>query len=123
MTRKGDRIELNHTADQYTDLKAGDQGTVTMIDALGTVQVKWDSGSTLGMVPGEDSFTIREPTDPHTTVWPETIFECRACGYKTSDTYTAGVINDLTGECPDCGADAALDKFGIWIEDPEWYGR
>ncbi len=53
---KGDRIELVHTSDVMTNLRQGDQGTVTMIDAMGTVHVRWDSGSRLGMVPGEDSF-------------------------------------------------------------------
>ncbi len=56
-----------------------------------------------------------------TTTWSETIFRCKACDYKTNDTYTAGVINDLTGECPVCGADAALDESGEWITDPSWY--
>ncbi len=56
MIEKGDRIELVHTSDVMTNLRSGDRGTVTMIDAMDTVHVKWDSGSTLGMVPGEDSF-------------------------------------------------------------------
>ena len=56
-----------------------------------------------------------------TTEWPHTIFTCKACGYKTNDTYTAGVINDLSGECPVCHADAAMDKFGEWLEDGSWY--
>lgn len=59
---RGDRIELQHTSDPYTSLERGDKGTVTMIDALGTVHVAWDSGSVLGMVPGEDSFTIIDET-------------------------------------------------------------
>lgn len=54
--QKGDRIELVYTSDQFTNLQPGDQGTVTMIDAMDTVHVRWDSGSTLGMVPGEDNF-------------------------------------------------------------------
>lgn len=55
-TKEGDRIELVSTSDPYTSLQAGDQGTVTMIDAWDTVHVRWDSGSSLGMVPGEDHF-------------------------------------------------------------------
>ena len=54
----GKRIRLDYTSDPYTNLRPGDMGTVTFIDALGTIAVKWDSGSTLGMVPGEDHFTI-----------------------------------------------------------------
>ena len=57
---KGDRIELEHTSDEFTDLKPGDQGTVTMIDAMDTVHMRWDNGSTLGMIPGEDRFKVIE---------------------------------------------------------------
>ncbi len=54
--KKGDRIELVHTSDVMTNLRPGDRGTVTMIDGMDTVHVRWDNGSRLGMVPGEDSF-------------------------------------------------------------------
>ncbi len=58
--KKGDRIELEYTSDQFTKMKPGDQGTVTMIDAMGTVHMRWDDGSTLGMIPGEDRFKVIE---------------------------------------------------------------
>lgn len=48
------RVELVHTGDPYTDLRPGAQGTVTFVDSVGTVHVNWDSGSTLGLIPGED---------------------------------------------------------------------
>jgi hypothetical protein len=51
---RDDRVVLEYTSDPHTDLVPGDRGTVTMIDALGTVHVNWDNGSNLGMVPGED---------------------------------------------------------------------
>ena len=54
----GDRIELEYTTDPYTELAPGARGTVTMIDSLGTVHVRWDSGSTLGMVANEDRFKL-----------------------------------------------------------------
>lgn len=37
-------------ADPYSDLEPGTFGTVDHVDDLGTVHVKWDNGSTLGMV-------------------------------------------------------------------------
>jgi len=54
----GDRVKLIFTSDPHTRLKAGDQGVIRFIDSLRTVHVKWDNGSNLGMVPGEDAFTI-----------------------------------------------------------------
>ncbi len=55
---KGDRVRLISTTDQFTELLHGDLGTVRRIDALGTIHVAWDSGSNLGLVPGEDSWVI-----------------------------------------------------------------
>ncbi len=55
---KGDRIRLIHTADPYTRLVAGDEGTVTSIDGMGTVHIKWDNGSSLGLIPREDSWVV-----------------------------------------------------------------
>jgi hypothetical protein len=37
-------------------VKPGTIGTVEFVDDLNTVHVKWDNGSTLGMIPGDDSF-------------------------------------------------------------------
>lgn len=50
----GDRVELFRTTDPYTDLKPGDQGVVTDISHafdIQTIGIRWDSGSTLSMVP------------------------------------------------------------------------
>lgn len=55
---KGDRIRLIHTSDPHTRLVSGDEGTVRLIDAMGTVHVKWDNGSSLGLVPREDSWVV-----------------------------------------------------------------
>ena len=41
--------------DPYSWLKPGDEGTVFHVDDTGTVHVKWDCGSTLGMVYGVDA--------------------------------------------------------------------
>lgn len=53
---KGTRVELIKMNDPYTKLKAGDQGTVTMVDSIGTVFVNWDRGSGLGLAFGEDLY-------------------------------------------------------------------
>lgn len=54
MWKPGDRVRLVRCTDETTRLRPGTLGTVTQVDATGTVHVAWDTGSTLGMVPGED---------------------------------------------------------------------
>jgi uncharacterized protein DUF4314 len=52
--QRGDRIALVRTDGPATRLRPGDQGTVTRWDpALSQLDVRWDSGSTLSMLPGE----------------------------------------------------------------------
>lgn len=51
---EGTRVELISMNDPYTKLKPGDRGIVTMVDSIGTVFVKWDCGSGLGVAYGED---------------------------------------------------------------------
>ena len=50
----GTRVMLIRMSDPYTNLRQGDLGTVTMVDDIGTIHVKWDRGSMLGVVFGED---------------------------------------------------------------------
>ena len=52
------RVRLISTTDPYTTLRTGDEGTVVFIDDLGTVHVKWDNGSSLGLVLGEDRWAL-----------------------------------------------------------------
>lgn len=54
MYPKGTRVELVEMDDPYSRLKPGDKGTVRIVDDTGTVFVKWDTGSSLGVVYGED---------------------------------------------------------------------
>lgn len=56
--RPGSRVELIHMDDPYSKLKQGDQGTVDHVDDTGTIHVNWDSGSTLGLIPEVDQFTV-----------------------------------------------------------------
>lgn len=57
----GDRVELVWTSDPHTRLKPGDRGAVCAVDPTGTVHVRWDCGSTLGLIPGVDQFTLLPP--------------------------------------------------------------
>lgn len=54
----GTRVELVFTEDRHTNLKPGEQGTVSCVDDMGTVFIDWDSGSGLGMIPGVDEIRI-----------------------------------------------------------------
>lgn len=55
---EGKRVRLVRTSDPYTDLRPGAEGEVNFVDSIGTLHVHWDSGSTLGLVPGEDVWQI-----------------------------------------------------------------
>ncbi len=57
----GTRVELIRMDDPYNRiLKPGCLGTVQFVDSLGTLQVAWDCGSSLGVVYGEDEVRIVE---------------------------------------------------------------
>jgi hypothetical protein len=52
--QRGDRVALVATDDPDTRLRPGDQGTVTRWNpAQGQLHIRWDSGSSLTMLPGE----------------------------------------------------------------------
>ena len=50
----GCRVELVRLDDPHSKLTPGERGTVETVDDTGTVFVKWDSGSTLGVIYGVD---------------------------------------------------------------------
>ena len=55
----GKRVRFMRSSDPYTKLIFGYEGVVMTVDDLGTVHIKWDNGSTLGMVTEEgDRFQI-----------------------------------------------------------------
>lgn len=54
----GTRIELISMDDPYSPIEPGMQGTVELVDDAGGLQMKWDNGRTLGIVPGEDNFKV-----------------------------------------------------------------
>ena len=56
---KGTKIKLI----KMNDIQApptGTKGTVDYIDDIGTIHMIWETGSTLGLVEGEDEFRIME---------------------------------------------------------------
>ena len=58
---KGTRVELVSLEDHYSRMPEGTRGTVDAVDDIGTIHVRWDNGSGLGIVPGVD--TVRKVTE------------------------------------------------------------
>lgn len=50
----GTKVELISMNDPYRDMPSGLKGTVKSVDDTGTVFVRWENGSGLGVVYGED---------------------------------------------------------------------
>lgn len=58
----GARVVLHHMDDPYAPIPPGTKGTVTYVDDMGQIGVNWDTGSSLALVPGSDSFSmVSEP--------------------------------------------------------------
>ena len=57
----GARVELICMDDPYNKkLHPGSKGTVGFVDDMGTIHVRWDYGSSLGVVYGEDRCRVIE---------------------------------------------------------------
>ncbi len=46
---EGKRVRLIRCNDPYTKLEPGSEGKVEFVDDMGTLFVKWDNGSSLGL--------------------------------------------------------------------------
>ena len=96
---RGTRVELV----QMNDVQApppGTRGTVQFVDDIGTIHVKWDNGSSLGLAYGEDACkTLRERS-------------CPKCKTIYTDPPALSRRDNQTLLCPDCGIREALEDAG-----------
>jgi hypothetical protein len=53
----GKRIRINHMED-ILPVPDGTEGTITGIDGIGQIQVKWDNGSSLSIIDEIDDYEI-----------------------------------------------------------------
>lgn len=60
---EGTRIQLIAMSGE-SDMPSGLMGTVDFVDDIGQLQMKWDNGRSLALVPGEDSFTTVSQPGP-----------------------------------------------------------
>jgi hypothetical protein len=56
---EGKRIKMIFMEDPEP-IEPGAMGTVIKLDGAGQIQVKWDNGRNLSIIPGEDRFEIED---------------------------------------------------------------
>jgi hypothetical protein len=56
---EGKRIKMIFMEDPEP-IEPGAMGTVIKLDGAGQIQVKWDNGRNLSVIPGEDRFDIED---------------------------------------------------------------
>lgn len=58
MYPRGTRVELIQMGNDPHPIPAGTKGTVAYVDDIGQIDIEWDNGRTLSLIPGEDAFKV-----------------------------------------------------------------
>jgi hypothetical protein len=58
----GKRITMIEMVDEYNPIENGMKGIITHV-GFDVISVRWDNGRHLGVIIGEDQYTISESTD------------------------------------------------------------
>ena len=58
----GKRITMVEMVDEVNPIQSGMKGIITHVGG-GVINVRWDNGRNLGVIVGEDRYTISESTD------------------------------------------------------------
>mgnify|MGYP002946306616 FL=1 len=60
---EGTRICLDSMENDPFPIPSGSRGTVQFVDDAGQLIMKWDNGSSLSLIPGEDRFHVIQPEE------------------------------------------------------------
>ena len=82
---EGTKVVCDYMEDMH-GVSSGTKGTVMFVDDIGTVHVRWENGSSLGLIYGEDKFHIER--DVGTKVekdYSREKFRCGSCKHFTGE--------------------------------------
>ena len=65
----GTRIKLLEDMNDSQPIKAGEIGTIDFIDSMGSLQMTWDNGRSLAVVPEVDKFEVIERPEKIKVMW------------------------------------------------------
>ena len=81
---KGTEIELISMEDSQA-VPSGTHGIVDFVDDMGTIQMTWDNGSSLGLVVGEDQFKVIKKSKINLANIINVILILQGCGGELSE--------------------------------------
>ena len=95
---EGAVVELIEMNDPYHPVPSGTRGKVTDVDDMGTIHVRWSTGSSLGVAYGEDS-CVRIRT-------------CPICKKEYKERPALSRVDNKQEICSECGTRQALKLVG-----------
>ena len=95
---EGAVVELIEMNDPYHPVPSGTRGKVTDVDDMGTIHVRWSTGSSLGVAYGEDS-CVRIRT-------------CPICKKEYKGRPALSRVDNKQEICSECGTRQALKLVG-----------
>ena len=95
---EGAVVELIEMKDPYHPVPSGTRGKVTDVDDMGTIHVKWSTGSSLGVAYGEDS-CVRIRT-------------CPICKKEYKGRPALSRVDNKQEICSECGTRQSLELVG-----------
>ena len=96
----GTKVKLIKMYDLFSTIPTGTEGTIERIDDIGTLHIKWNNGSELGLVIGTDEFEV---------IGEDKI--CANCGKAIVGYPAISRKDNKTEICSNCGSIEALNEF------------